>query len=396
MRVSDFARRFTLIRDYPSGMAQLLRPRRNVALLVIPTYPIPEDRDYGPNAEAFREVIERIRRLTVGEVEILEREYRGFAPHVAQTFPYEHREPAYNIARRIAPQNLPQGARQALMDTAAATLLRDVMDAKAYDWVMRPWQTAVESGEGQALDPRPAGDFPDWEMIRPALPLEALLEILERASRREKVQRDSAAHADTGTRRLVAAVFGGMKESALKEIQAYEEAETVSQAVYARLEALWQQRLRTAWDLRWPYERWDQHEKEPYSGRGWDMGHVGSAIDRAEVLDALETMPEGLDPLVYLLGLSAERSGGRHHSSEGDTPQDWESVMRRHPDEERLARRLSLSAEALRAARQRYESALGRLISRGSGRTSRRRAILEARYSALVYLLSELQGSDVS
>ena len=110
---------------------------------------------------------------------MLDREYQGFAAGAEPTFPYWQREAAYTIARRVPPRNLPQGARSALMDAAAATLLRDLMNPSTYAWAIRPWEIALAEGESQ--DARPAGDFPNWHLTPPTSPVEAELGPDERA-----------------------------------------------------------------------------------------------------------------------------------------------------------------------------------------------------------------------
>lgn len=263
-----------------------------MGLLEVPIYPIPGDRDYGPDAEAFLSLVERTRRLTLGEVDLLAARYQGFYPHSAQTFPFDVREPAYSIARRIAPLMLPQAARFAIMDAAAATVLRDAMEPDAYRWAMFPWREAVESGAGQARDPRPAGDFADWEET---------LSVEERAEakrkRLEAGEAEAAANAgraqsdEAALRRLAGAVWGGVSRAdADAVVEAWEQGEERAREARQLAELSWRSRLRTAWEARWPFEDWEANDSEPYGGRGWDVMHATSRLDGRETLQALEDM----------------------------------------------------------------------------------------------------------
>lgn len=201
---------------------------------------------------------------------------------------------------------------------------------------------------------------------------------------------------DAPIRHLAAAVFGGKsKDEAQREIQAYDDAEAAAKAEERRLDGMWRDRIRAAWDPRWPYEHWDDNDRHPYTVRAM---HVRQALDRMdgrESLDALEAMPVGLDPAFYLEGLRQERYRGSRRWSERGTPDDWDSVQRRPIDNDRLRRRLAASVEALRAEQRRIESALGRQVRRQPVRwRTRRRTILEARYSAVVQVLREREGPD--
>lgn len=369
-----------------------------MGFLEIPIYPIPRDRDYGPDAVAFLSLVERTRRLTVGEVDLLAARYRGFYPHSAQTFPLDIREPAYSIARRIAPLMLPQAARLAIMDAAAATVLRDAMEPDAYRWATFPWRDAVESGAGQARDPRPAGDFTDWEeTLSVEGKAEAERKRLEAGDAEAAVNAARAQSNEAGLRRLAAAVWGGVSGAdAQAEVEAWEQREERAREARLLAELTWRSRLRAAWKARWPFEDWEANDAEPYGDRGWDVRHATSRLDGRETLQALEDMPEGVDPAPYLEGLASERHQGLRelgirvnpiHGSEPGPPEEWDKVRLRPVDRDRLIRRLNLAPATLRAQRARYEAALGRLVARKAGRPSRRRTLLEARYSALVVLM---------
>jgi hypothetical protein len=93
------------------------------------------------------------------------------------------REMPYNIARQIALTNLPYGARMAIMDAAAATLMQDVMRPEAHAFVMRPWLAAMAAHAVPTFHSRPAGDFHDWDETRPPFALPAQMRFLAGARR---------------------------------------------------------------------------------------------------------------------------------------------------------------------------------------------------------------------
>lgn len=159
-----------------------------MAQLIVPCDPIPADIDYGSNEAAFRQIVGRIGRLTIGEVDLLKREYSlngtaALGRVVSGMHPqaWRARRGAYAIARSVAPWNLPWGARCALRDAAAATLLVEAMDGEDFDEISRPWRVSVDLGLGARQDPRLAGDFPDtWA---PPVPLATLQRVELQAQR---------------------------------------------------------------------------------------------------------------------------------------------------------------------------------------------------------------------
>jgi len=136
------------------------------------------DIDYGPNVNEFRELVDRIRHLTVGEVNVLELEFDGYMPG-GRLGDAGWGVPRYHIARRVAPLNLPQSARLAIMNAASATVIKDLLAPREYRYLMSPWWKAITLGPTE--DARPAGDFPDWYATRPPISLDELLALLEEA-----------------------------------------------------------------------------------------------------------------------------------------------------------------------------------------------------------------------
>lgn len=136
--------------------------------------PLTDDIDFGPQAVEFRAFVERLRRLTVGEVNVLRRSRRPrpFLPH--GLFPDElgSRLKAFNVARHIVPLDLPDTARGPIRAAACATAVRDMMDPAAYRWVMRPWRDAMRASLRPLFDARPASDLlSEWadERDRPRI-----------------------------------------------------------------------------------------------------------------------------------------------------------------------------------------------------------------------------------
>lgn len=205
-------------------------------------------------------------------------------------------------------------------------------------------------------------------------------------------------------RSLIHRVFPGVPDTDIRAyIEAHEERELDAKADEEVTVEMFRERLCEAWDAKWPGEDWEELRRERYGRRGGAAAPWGKILNGRERLQALEDMPEGLDPAEYLEGRELEKEaslradGESMHWYDGGeigSPGEWDSVRRRLVDRPRLARRLDLSAERLSHERGRYERALGRLVARRQGRASRRRTVLEARYSALLILQRRLGHTD--
>ena len=205
-------------------------------------------------------------------------------------------------------------------------------------------------------------------------------------------------------RSLIHRVFPGVPDTEIRaSIDAHEEREMAVRAEEEVARDMFRERLREAWDAKWPGEDWEELLRDRYGRRGGAAAPWGKVLDGRARLQALEDMPEGLDPAEYLDGRELEKVASLHAAGESTDwydggeiglPGDWDSVRRRSVDRPRLARRLDLSAERLSYERGRYERALGRLVTRRKGRASRRRTVLEARYSALLILQRRLRATD--
>lgn len=131
--------------------------------------------DYGPNGRAFRTLVERMRDLTVGEIDVMAEVHSRWVAgdradwgRIIRTTRSAEPRAALRIARDIAPGFLPWGAQAALREAALATLARDRIPANVYELEMRALRRAVDSLAGRIRDPRPA-DFEDWAETKPPM-----------------------------------------------------------------------------------------------------------------------------------------------------------------------------------------------------------------------------------